>query len=279
MMPIAGDITDPEAEGLETPSARRLLPRLPWRRAWRTVVDLIVPPSCPACGARTAEPATMCPACWAATRRISRPFCERLALPFSLDPGPGAISPAALAHPPRWDRARAAALYEGPARSLVTSLKFGDRLEVAPFLAAEMARAGADILREADAILPVPLHPRRLFQRRFNQAAVLAGGIGKRAGVPVLVDALRRVKATPPQIGLTKEGRARNVVGAFAVPAAKRAAITGQRLVLVDDVLTTGATLEACARVLKRAGAASVDVLVYARVGEVIATEDPTHDM
>lgn len=278
-MPTSGDITDPEAEGLEAPPTRRALARLPWRRAWRAVVDLIVPPSCPACGARTADPATLCSACWRETKRISRPFCERLALPFSLDPGLDTISPAALAHPPRWDRARAAVLYEGPATQLVTGLKFGDRLEVAPFLAAEMARAGVDILRDADALVPVPLHPRRLFQRRFNQAAVLAHGVSRRSSVPVLVNVLRRVKATPPQIGLTKEGRARNVVGAFAVPAAKRAAITGQRLVLVDDVLTTGATLEACARVLRRAGAASVDVLVYARVGEVIATEDPTHDM
>jgi ComF family protein len=278
-MPGTGDITDPDADGLPSPEARRALPDLPWRRAWRAIVDLIVPPSCPACGARTAEPTTLCPACWRETKRISRPFCERLALPFSLDPGSGTISPAALAHPPRWDRARAAVLYEGPPTQLVTALKFGDRLEVAPCLASEMARAGADILREADAMVPVPLHPRRLFQRRFNQAAVLAHGVSKRSGVPVLVDVLRRVKPTPPQVGLTKEGRARNVVGAFAVPARRRDGIAGKRLILVDDVLTTGATLEACARVLNRAGAASVDVLVCARVGEVIATEDPTHDM
>jgi ComF family protein len=277
-MPRASDVTDPEAASAEGLPARRAF-RLPWRAALRALVDVVVPPTCPACGARTRDPATLCPTCWAAMPRVSRPFCERLALPFSLDPGPGAVSPAALANPPRWDRARAAALYDGAAEKLVSALKFGDRLDVAPFMAAEMARAGAEVLAEADFILPVPLHPRRLFARRFNQAAVLARGIAKRCGAPVLVDALKRVKPTPPQVGLSREGRARNVVGAFVVPARRKEALAGKRVVLVDDVLTTGATLNACARVLKRAGAASVDVLVFARVGEVIATEDPAHDM
>jgi len=149
---------------------------------------------------------------------------------------------------------------------LVLSFKYGDRLDLAPMMGRWMARAGRELLQDADALLPVPLHWRRLWARRFNQAAALAGAISDISGVPVRHDVVARVRATPQQVGLSKTERADNVQGAFRVPAGQKANIAGRRLVLVDDVLTSGATVDTCARALLRAGAAHVDVLVFARV-------------
>mgnify|MGYP001546848212 FL=1 len=135
-----------------------------------------------------------------------------------------------------------------------------------------MARAGRELLADAGALIPVPLHWRRLWGRRFNQSATLAGAISSLAGVPVLHDALKRVRATPQQVGLSKNERADNVQGAFRVPPEKKADVAGRRLVLIDDVLTSGATVDTCARALLRAGAAHVDVLVFARVVAAVRT-------
>jgi ComF family protein len=129
-----------------------------------------------------------------------------------------------------------------------------------------MSRAGSELLRECDAIVPVPLHWTRLFQRRFNQSAALARALSQRTKIPVIDDALLRVRATPPQVGLARNERAKNVHGAFSVEKGLRAKVKGKRIVLIDDVLTTGATANACARVLRRAGATRIDVLTLARV-------------
>jgi ComF family protein len=172
----------------------------------------------------------------------------------------------AIAAPPAYDRARAAVRYHDIAWALVTRFKYGDRLDLAPMMGRWMARAGRDLTADADALVPVPLHWRRLWARRFNQSAALAKTIGDIAGVPVLAAALKRVRATPQQVGLSKTERADNVQGAFRVPPERKAEIAGRRLVLVDDVLTSGATVDTCARALLRAGAAHVDVLVFARV-------------
>jgi ComF family protein len=152
------------------------------------------------------------------------------------------------------------------ARALVHAFKYGDRLDLAPLLGGWMARAGAELLEGADALVPVPLHWRRLWTRRFNQSAALAAAIARASGVAVAPGALRRVKATPQQVGLSRTERASNLQGAFRVPPTAKAAFAGRRLILIDDVLTSGATADACARVLLRAGAAQVDVLVLARV-------------
>lgn len=156
--------------------------------------------------------------------------------------------------------------YDDAAGALVHALKYGDRLDLAPVLGRWMAIAGRDILTGADALVPVPLHPRRLWARRFNQSAALAKEIARAVSAPVMQDALRRVKHTPQQVGLSRAERARNVEAAFRVPDQAKGEIKGLRLVLVDDVLTSGATVQACTRSLLRAGAASVDVLVLARV-------------
>ncbi len=250
--------TKPRAIALAT---RRLASRL------SQVTDWIYPPTCLACKTAVDAPATLCPACWVKMPFIERPFCERLGTPFPQDLGPGLISPAAQADPPVFQRARAVALYEeGPARRLVQRLKYGDRLDLAPAMARWMARAGTELTAQADMVIPVPLHRFRLWSRRYNQAGVLAQALAAHAALPYEPLALTRVKATRPQVGLTREARAANVQGAFQVRPEAAGAIAGARILLVDDVLTSGATLNAAARVLLRAGAAQVDVLTFARV-------------
>jgi ComF family protein len=192
-----------------------------------------------------------------------------LGVPFAYDPGPGILSMQAIADPPAYARARAAVRFDDVARALVHALKYGDRLDLAPMLARWMASAGRDLLAEADALVPVPLHWRRLWARRFNQSAALATAIAADVPVPVTT-ALKRTRATPQQVGLSKSERAQNVQGAFRVPAAAKAEVAGRRLILVDDVLTSGATADTCARALLRAGAAHVDVLVFARVVDAV---------
>jgi len=152
----------------------------------------------------------------------------------------------------------------------VDSLKYGDRLDLAPTAGHWMARAGRELLEGADALVPVPLHWRRLWARRFNQSALLAKAMSEAVGVPMAENAIQRVKATPQQVGLSQKERASSVQGAFRVPADGKAEVKGRRLVLVDDVLTSGATADACARTLLRAGASNVDVIVFARVVDTV---------
>ena len=153
-----------------------------------------------------------------------------------------------------------------------TGLKYGDRLDLAPMMGCWIGRAGRELLAEADALVPVPLHWRRQWGRRFNQSAMLAAAVSAESGVPIAAGALKRVKATVQQVGLTRAERATNVQGAFKVPEEGRGSVLRRRLVLVDDVLTSGATVEGCARALLRAGAANVDVLVFARVADPART-------
>lgn len=230
------------------------------------VLRLLYPPTCIACQGATGDPHALCASCWAGIRFIERPYCERLGTPFAVDLGAPLLSPAAIADPPVFARARAVAEYEGTASALVHRLKYGDRLELARAMGAMMARAGAEILSEADVIVPVPLHRWRLWRRRSNQAMALSRAVSARSGVPCDPFLLARVKATLRQVGLTKAQRRENLQGAFRVPEEARARLKGKRVVLVDDVLTTGATANAASRALLRGGAAAVDVLAFARV-------------
>jgi ComF family protein len=249
---------------------------LPGRLSWLSgsaraiagvVVDLALPPLCPACREPVLGQA-LCAGCWAKLHFIAPPYCERLGIPFVYDPGPGILSMQAIAAPPAYRRARAAVRFDEVARTLVHAFKYGDRLDLAPLLGRWMASAGRELLADVDALVPVPLHWRRRWARRFNQSALLSEVIAGESGVPVLHEALKRVKATAQQVGLTRAQRAENIQGAFRVTPAGKAMVAGRRLVLVDDVLTTGATVEGCTRALLRAGAASVDVLTLARVVE-----------
>jgi ComF family protein len=211
-----------------------------------------------------------CRGAWRHTARlaldIALPFCPRLGIPFIYDPGPGLLSMEAIANPPAYQRARAAVRYDNVARTLVHALKYQDRTDLAPAMGRWMARAGRELLGEADVLIPVPLHWRRGWSRRYNQSGALARVIERQSGIKVAAETLRRVRPTQQQIGLTRSQRASNVQGAFKVAAHKQSEIQGRRVILVDDVLTTGVTVDACARALLRAKAASVDVLVFARV-------------
>jgi ComF family protein len=235
------------------------------RAALGLVVDVALPQLCASCREPVGD-AGVCAACWAKLSFIAPPYCERLGIPFTYDPGPGILSMGAIADPPAYHRARAAVRYDDVARTLVHAFKYGDRLDLAPAMGRWMATAGGPLLSDADAIVPVPLHWRRQWARRFNQSALLAEIIAKASAVPVTYRALKRVKATPQQVGLSQSARAQNVQGAFRVPPDGKADVAGRRLILVDDVLTSGATMDACARALLRAGAAQVDALVFARV-------------
>jgi ComF family protein len=246
-----------------TPAIRRLA--APFRALLGAALDVALPPLCPACRELVGDNG-LCASCWSKLSLIAPPYCERLGIPFAYDPGPGVLSMQAIADPPAYHRARAAVRYDDIARTLVHSLKYGDRLDLAPTAGRWMARASRELLQDADALVPVPLHWRRLWARRFNQSALLAKAVSEITGVPVAENALKRVKATAQQVGLTQKERASNVQGAFRVPAEGKAEVTGRRLVLIDDVLTSGATADACARTLLRAGARNVDVVVFARV-------------
>ena len=234
------------------------------RRFGRGVLDLALPPQCLACEKPVTQTGGLCVGCWSGLKLIERPFCERLGTPFPADFGPGLLSPAAIAKPPAFDRARAVARFDGTARDLVHRLKYGDAVHLAKPLGAMMARAGHELLGEGALVVPVPLHRGRLWSRRFNQSALLAREVARLSGAELKVDAIERVKATRPQVGLTAAQRADNLSGAFEIP--DKTAIAGRRVVLVDDVVTTGATVDRLARLLRRARAASVEVLTFAVV-------------
>ncbi|WP_119679500.1 ComF family protein [Indioceanicola profundi] len=228
-------------------------------------LDLILPPRCLGCGADVGAPGTLCPACWKAAAFIAPPLCACCGLPFEFQTDGQSLCGACIARPPAFDRCRAVLVYDDASKGMVLRFKHADRTDAAPGFAAWMARAGADLLAEADLIVPVPLHRWRLFRRRYNQSALLALHLGRLSGRPVTPDLLVR-KRPGTQGGQSARGRVRTVVGAFALPPAAREAVRGRRVLLVDDVFTTGATVGECAKVLKRAGAAGVDVLTLARV-------------
>ena len=236
------------------------------RKTARSLADIVYPPACLVCQIAIAEPRALCARCWSGLRLIERPYCERLGTPFAADAGPGLLSPAAIADPPVYERARAVARYDDVARALAHRLKYGDRLDLAGTLGRWMARAGAELIAQADLMVPVPLHRRRLWARRFNQAGLLADAVGRIAGKRVDPFALNRTRHTRPQVGLTRAERQTNLSGAFVVPDGAKPRIAGLRILLVDDVLTTGSTANVASRVLLRAGAGAVDVLVFARV-------------
>jgi ComF family protein len=229
-------------------------------------VNVLLPPHCMACEMPVAASGTLCAQCWGKLRLIERPFCERLGTPFAYDLGEGALSAEAIADPPPFERLRAVAAYDDMARKLVHGLKYGDRQDLARWMARWMVRAGGDVVSGADVIVPVPLHRRRLWTRRFNQSAMLALVIAGATERPFAPTALRRIRPTRQQVGLSARERAENVRGAFRVAESERIAIAGRRVLLVDDVYTTGATMKAATRALMRAGAEAVDAVVFARV-------------
>lgn len=236
------------------------------RRAAGVVLDAVLPPQCLSCRAPVDTHGQVCGACWSEIDFIADPRCAACGRPFEYDLGPRALCGPCIAEEPTYGRARSVMCYGDRSRGLVIGFKHGDRTERAKTFGGWMARVGEEILSGADTLVPVPLHRMRLLSRRFNQAAMLALVTGRRAGVPVQPRLLVRTRATPSQGGLNAAERRANVRGAFAVRSGQEGQVGGRRLVLVDDVMTTGATVSACARVLLKAGAAAVDVLTLVQV-------------
>lgn len=233
--------------------------------AWCRGVNLVLPPQCSSCRTRLADQG-LCASCWLELAFIEAPLCDRLGIPFDYDPGAGIVSAAALAHPPSFVRARAVVRYNDRARVIVHRYKYRDGLELAPLLGRMMKRSGADLIAHCDIVVPVPLYRSRAWSRRYNQAAVLALEIARDTGLIYEPQLLDRVRKTRTQVGLTAAQRRRNVSGAFAVNESAFEQMSGKRVLLVDDVITTGATIEACSRALLKGGAEVVNVLTFARV-------------
>lgn len=236
-----------------------------WKSFGRDALDLLFPPLCLSCREPVGSEGGFCAACWGALTFLDGPACACCGTPFPVDPGPGSLCAACLAKPPAFTRARAILAYDDESRGAILALKHADRLELVPGFARWLARVGRPLLEEADLIVPVPLHPTRLWLRRYNQSAELARRLGRDWGKPYAPLALARSRRTLSQ-GAMPSARARrkNVLSAFRVPQPEQ--VRGRHILLVDDVLTTGATADACARALKRAGAAGITVLTLARV-------------
>jgi ComF family protein len=237
-------------------------------RAGRALLDLLLPPHCAVCDAPVDAPGLLCLDCFRRTGFITEPFCARCGVPFATAAlgGTEHLCPGCRTAPPVFRQARAALRYDAQGRRLILPFKHADRTELSAVLAPQMARAGAALLREADLLVPVPLHRGRLFRRGYNQAALLAKAVARIAGRPCLPDGLVRLRATAALGEKSAAERAAEVAGAFAVRRSRAARLRGSRVLLVDDVMTSGATANACAAVLLAAGAASVDVLAAARV-------------
>ncbi len=232
--------------------------------AGSALLDVLLPPQCLGCRRLVDRPGQLCPDCWGRIRFIAPPFCACCGLPFGRDEGAGTLCPSCIAEPPLFEHARSVFVYDEHSRDLVLSFKHADRTERSVPYGRWLARAAIDLTADCDLVVPVPLHRWRLWRRRYNQSALLALAVARETGRPAAVDLLIRPRATPTQGGLGREARRRNVAGAIALRPGRT--VTGLRILLIDDVFTTGATVTACARVLLRAGAARVDVLTLARV-------------
>ncbi|HKX21948.1 MAG TPA: ComF family protein [Rhizorhapis sp.] len=232
----------------------------------RAIVDFALPPRCPACGIITTGAQSFCPLCWQKMEWLGSPCCESCALPFAYEQPEGSRCGACLANPPAYDRARSVIAYGEVARHVALKLKYGRKIGLARLIAGLMERHVPGEYRENLVLVPVPLHRWRLWSRGFNQSALIAQALGRSLGLATELEVLKRVKATPPLRGFNPRERAKAVAGAFAVDKADRPLLSGKTVVLIDDVYTSGATANGCARILKRAGAASVHLLCWARV-------------
>lgn len=234
--------------------------------AGRRLLDSILPPLCLGCGEIVGTTGALCATCWPSFSFVAPPHCDCCGTPFGEELGAGALCAACLVRRPRFRRARAALAYDDRSRRLILPFKHGDRTDMARTCGTWMARAGAELIAEADLVAPVPLHWRRLVTRRYNQALLLARNLTRDQPAKLAPDLLLRRRWTGSQAGLAAQERRRNVREAFAIHPRWQARAKGKTVLLVDDVLTTGATVEACTRALLRAGARHVDVLTLARV-------------
>lgn len=239
----------------------------PARRLLRAALDVVLPPRCIDCRSAVDRQGGLCPECWKKLSFIEGTVCAVCGYPVETESGGDALCGACARRRPPYARARAALRYDDASRDLILAFKNGDRTELAPTFGTWMSRCGADLLNRCDVVVPVPLHWRRLFRRRYNQSALLArSAASARRNVSVLPDALRRLNNDPSQAGRKAAARRDNVRSAFGVSPRATRDLRNSRALVVDDVFTTGATVEACARTLLAAGAAEVSVLTLSRV-------------
>lgn len=249
---------------LVTDSARQIKSLL--ARAGRGAARMLFPPVCGGCRNIVSEPGALCPICWPQLRFLEQPWCDVLGTPMSFEMGANLVSADAIANPPPFDKARSAAAYDGIARRMVQNLKYRDRTDLAPWMARWMMRAGVSLIKDADVVVPVPLHRRRFLLRRFNQSAELARAIARLSEIEYAPEALIRIRSTRKQVGLAAREREYNVRGAFRVPDEAEIKIRGRNVLIIDDVYTTGATVYSASRALKKAKPSGISVLTFARV-------------
>ena len=227
---------------------------------YRSLLDFALPPRCGGCGTIVDDIDSFCSDCWRSLEFLGSTGCSRCGLPLKATDAD--LCAACLAKPPRLDRMRAAVAYDDISRSIAMRLKYGRKVGLARTMSRYMAPLVADL--DQALLVPVPLHRSRLWRRGFNQSAIVARALSRQTGLAVSIDALKRVRPTPPLKGLNMRQRRRTVAGAFRANAAVE--LRGRTIVLIDDVLTTGSTANACARVLKQAGAERVELISWARV-------------
>ena len=232
----------------------------------RLAIDLLLPPQCPVCNALVETEGVLCADCWPKVEFLAAPQCAACGMPFAFEMGEEALCGACVRERPAFARARAVMAYGDVSRKIILAFKHGDRTDTAPALGRWLVRAGAELVRDADLVAPVPLHWTRLFERRYNQAALLAHAVGRQAALPVIADLIERRRRTKPQVRMGPAARKRNLRGAFRVNPKRLALLAGKRVLLIDDVMTTGLTAALCAKALLARGAAQVDVLTVARV-------------
>lgn len=236
------------------------------KQAFAPLVDLVYPPRCPICGDAIGEHGALCLPCWNELVIPGEPCCATCQRPFSnQETAQGSVCGACLAHPPRHAGISAATLYNNASRKLVLAFKHGHKIALSAMLA-KMMLARLPSLEGEWLVVPVPLHFRRQWQRGFNQSALLAREIAKARGMELLVDGLRRTRATPSLGGLGRKERARVLTGAIGANPKRAARVKDAQVLLVDDVMTSGATTDACLKALRKAGAKQVRIACFARV-------------
>lgn len=220
---------------------------------------------CLSCGDAVGGNGALCPTCWERLEFIAEPCCVRCGYPFAFETTTHAQCGICIQKAPVYDKARAVLRYTDTSRALVTRLKYGDQTQLAPSYGAWLAQFGRELIADSDVIIPVPLHYRRFVQRRYNQSALLGDALQRACGLPMIPDGLLRMRATKPQVSLRGEQRLKNVRGAFTIHPKHRQQITGKRVLLIDDMMTTSATVTACTQALRDADVFKVNVLTLAR--------------
>lgn len=230
-------------------------------------IDFVLPPRCIISGEEVDQHGTVSPASWASLRFISKPFCSCCGFPFEFSSGEDTLCASCLQTQLHFHKARAALFYDDASRPMILSFKHGDQLHAAQCFRPWLLTAGRELLQDADIIAPVPLHPLRLLKRRYNQAALIANMLSKETSIPYVPDLLRRKRMTQSQGHKNKEQRRKNVRGAFVLNPKHTESIQDKTILIIDDVFTSGATVNECARILKKTGSQQVNVLTLARVG------------